>query len=88
MACNTPPIPNTDLECSFVEREKHRIDVCFQATVSHIEPMICYSIISFNRNMKITVYSEIRHIFDVGQQYRVSIWNDGSADFELLENEL
>lgn len=85
MACSFLSIPALD-NCSFVEREKHKIDICFQATVSAVENMIGYSIISFNRNMKITVYSEIRHIFDVGQQYRVGIWNDGSADFELLEN--
>lgn len=86
MACSTPPMP-TDLKCSFVEREKHRIDISFEGVVKSIIDDNNRSKVSFGPHLTFTIYSEMRHIFAIGDRYRVSIWNDGSGDFELLGNE-
>lgn len=85
MACSVIPIQNIDLECSFVEREKHRIDLSFEGTVTRIEELGDSSRINFGKIISV-IHSEIRHIFQLGQRYRVSIWNDGSVDLNLLGN--
>ena len=97
MACSLLSIPALD-ECSFVEREKHKIDISFEGTVHSIAEGDNFSKVEFRHTHKLkeftmtvpiltfTVYSEIRHIFHIGQSYRVITYHDGSADFELLEN--
>jgi hypothetical protein len=87
MACSLIPILAHD-DCSFVEREKHRIDIYFEGVVQSIIKDTACSKVIFGPHLTFTIYSEMRHIFKVGKRYRVSIWNDGSADFELLENEI
>lgn len=98
MACSLLSIPALD-ECSFVEREKHKIGISFEGTVHSIIEDDNSSKVEFRHTHKLkeftmtvpvltfTVYSEIRRIFHIGQSYRISIYHDGSADFELLENE-
>lgn len=84
-------------ECSFVEREKHKIGISFEGTVHSLIEHDNFSKVEFQHTHKLkeftitapililTVYSEIRYIFHIGQSYKIDIYPDGSADFELIE---